>query len=766
MKRFDPQAILERQVKLLQSKDNWTKLQSDGATYQLMEAFAEPIAEVARYGEYLLQEMKWDTCRNFSSVKHMARLVGKKLNRKHSAIGNIIVSHSDPEGISRYAYLGVSNFDIDAQSNYDDLEKDENLTDILYTQSLVPWTDVSTYTIPQGATFKTTSGVNFICAESRSIKSCNKAWSTVSKTAESLQSFKASDGWNYYKYLSVPVVQGTQKTVTLGYSTGEASQTFNVATLDIEAADSYYTKQFLYVEVEDTEGNVTTWSEINHLQLAESVDKVFEINILDDLTGTQIKFGNSINGAIPSQNALIILHYLETQGSEGNVTDLYNFQTEIEGAELPSETTYTNLSLGCQNMWPIIGGKDLETLAEFKENAETAYSKNYEILHTFSELEENINSISPIPLIKTELSTFYSSQTVGSTTISVPTIGITGLSTALIPLNSSEITLFNSTVNNELNDKVLSNKKISYISPNLITIDTSIEIETKTAVSSIVDFATGVEDYLTANYGQASLSNINAYKQVDLLKGVINYNDNIGSIQATSLLTLAATDILYGYVNASNDLYFLFTFEWPKLKVNSTSLTGSCESSYEDGTIIPYIFNININSNACTICFQETSNTENTIIAFEASSYFDSNAEISLYKNSSNAKYVGYECSKEKHVFTLSELKDISNLSTKTSYTYTSSSGDSDVYFYREKSGTLPKQYLAIPASTVAKQLGFTEYSASNIVSIYNALLSSIDSNYSSIKVSLRFVDNTIETSDWNTIMYYDNIGVTVSNPS
>ena len=226
MKRFDTLAVLTRMINQLQSKDQWSNIQKDGATYQLLEALSESPSEIARYGEQLLRELKWDTSRNFSSTKHMAKLVGKKLDRKHSAVGTIVVSHSDLEGSPRYSYIGTENFDIDAESNYDNRELDTSLSDIQYSRALTPWLDTNSYTVPLHAVCYTKTGIEYVCAEKKEIQLWQNYWRDINKTEATRNSFRAAGGWNNYKYLLVPVVQGIEKTVTLGTSDDTASLSF------------------------------------------------------------------------------------------------------------------------------------------------------------------------------------------------------------------------------------------------------------------------------------------------------------------------------------------------------------------------------------------------------------------------------------------------------------------------------------------------------------------------------------------------------------
>lgn len=772
MKRFDSEAILGRMVNVLQSKSNWNRLQADGATYQLLEAIAEPMAELGRYSEYLLQELKWDTSRNFSSAKHMARLVGKKLDRKHSAVGSIIVSHSDPTGVSRYAFLGIDNFSVDSESNYDNLELDSSRSETTYTHALVPWTSVSQYKVPIGAIFNTTSGVSFISAETKSIQTCTVSWDSVNTSFESLNSFRSKDGWNNYKYLTIPVVQGIQKELLIGTSDGTAGQSFLISSIDIEAADNYYTKQFCYIEVEDTEGNVTKWTEIQHLQLATSTETVFELEILDDLSGTAVKFGDGISGAIPASNSRITIHYLETLGTEGNVTELYSFQNEISGAELPSNSGYNNLSIGCQNMWPIIGGKDLETLSEFKANTETAYAKNYEILHTYSELLDAINSISPIPLIKVSTETFYEESQINSTKVLTSKIGITGLSTAMQPLNSSEANLFETVINTELNKKVLSNKYIGYVAPEIVEVNTALEVELKTALQDVTAFETDVSDHLIANFGKNNINPINSYKQADILREALQYSSNIDSIEATSLLTVkaAAENVSYGVLGSQADSYFLFKLTFPKLAQNVYGFEGFCDKSLADGNEVYCVINTSINGYNSTFIVKETTYSENSKYLFEQDTYFSSTTTTYLYENNITelSKYVIKPLLVEKHVFTRNELKDSSNLSFSTTEPFAITNDSKGIWFGVTRTASQPTYYVALSANVVAEYLGYseeitTENSATVLPKIYNNLLSSIDSDSTKISISIEPADKTVN-SLWNTVIYYDNIETIVQD--
>ena len=762
MKRFDPQAIKERGIAKLRTYDKWKNLQKDGAAEQFYEALAEPLAENARYGEYLLQELKWDTCRNTSSAKHMAVLVGKKINRKRSAIGFIIVSHSDPEGSKRYSFLGTDNFDIDRESNYDSGAKDDSLTEDFYMQSLVPWISTISYSIPcsstdmsKRATFTTQSGLVFTCAETKTIKCWQQNWNEIEGSSKNRASFYMSGGWLGYKYLLVPVVQGECRSTVLGTSSGLAGQTFTIATLDIEAADTYYTRQFVKLIETKTDGTEEVWTEIYHLGNASPTEKRFEIDILDDLSGTIIKFGDGINGAIPAEDSTLTLEYLETKGSEGNVYDIFCFQNDVNGADVPSDIPFENFAIGCQNPWPIIGGSDFETFKEFKRNAESAYSNNYEILHTYTELQEKINEISPVPLIKVVTSEFYKETYVNTTKLIKPTIGVSGLSTTMKPLNETEKAIFEETLNESLNSQVLANKAIEYKTPNIIKINSQLNMELKTSVVSNTDFEQGLQENLLALLGRTNIDSIDHYMQSEVLKRALDYSEKIGAIESNDLISIAASGS--DLVTMDNtDFHICLKYEMPELQIDSYSKEGYCNKSLVEGVQHPYLFNVSIGSNHYSFMVEEDDAGENVPQIYQ-SILGDDNYSFYQLNNSKN-KFSLMQLKKYKTTFTNEQITTGLGLSSANE-----ADKVSDVSFYVKRYNRKLIGYLRLPLSSIVSFLGFKNYNGSkaSALKVYNLFKSNLDNDLCSSDFYFVPTDKTIQ-SDWNTIFYYDNIEVEI----
>lgn len=783
MKRGDPESIKGRWLGDLKQKPSYKNIQKDGAIEQFIEASSEPISEAYRYGEMMLMEMKWDTSRNFSSIKHQARLVGKKLGRKHSAVGTIITSHSDTPtdtnlGTARYENLGVSILDIDQESDYDNLIQDVNAPTIA-KQALVPYWSSKPYSIPVGAVYTAKNGLSYVCAERKVIERWSSKWSTIRQSKDLLTEFRASGGWEGYKYLTVPIVQGQQKIAYLGESDNTASQSFVLSTLDIEAADSYYTKQFLYAEVETKDG-VEIWKEVYHLSTVGCTDRYFEVNILDDMSGTEIKFGDGINGAIPPDGAKITLHYLETAGAAGNVYDLYAFNSAIDGVEIPDGL---NISVGCQNMWAIIGGEDLETRAQFKRNAESAYAKNYEIIHTYTEFGRQINLISPVPLLKSRVKSYLKATKVNNSTVYTPTIGVTGLSGNLAKLNVTENAIFNKVINDAINNNIISNKEVCYVAPNILTLNSHVSIELKESVLSEEDYKSDMVNYLQEVVGKYNLDNIEDYQQVTLIRYALEHSKNIAAIDCVDLVTFSDPKVeLIGKANDTErsttyKTHIAFNWTLPNININNFGAEGHCLKNAADGNVCTAIININVCENKFTFAILDnkiTTDGVNPINFINA----DGDTAYELLEPSGSK----YSIKQLKTVKTTFNRKDLRHPDTSLAYDETASStqisyGLTDeeliklgiikdqelvdaTYFSFSPSATGLTATLAIPVNIVASWVGYNQTSEPD--KVLNELQNKLSNNVAKCSVGFEPTDKTMSTDDWNTIWYYDDISCSI----
>lgn len=745
MKRFDPKSITTRWNNWLDEQPDWKARQEGGATDQFLEAAVEPLAEVARYGEHLLREMKWATSKNFSSVKHISRLVGKKLDRKRSAIGTIIVSHSTPPigtaiGEPRYQNLGSTLLDIDQLSEYDDGSLDETKTGS-YVQSLTPWLETSFYTIPVGATFtNSVNGLSYIAAENKTISNFTNKWSRIKRNQSMKDAFYANGGWEGYKYLSVPVVQGVQKSIILTTdSPTDASQSYIIDTLNIEAADSYYTKQFCYLEVIDGV-EVSQWTEVYHLATVDATSKSFEINILDNMTGTEIKFGDGINGAIPPKGSTLILHYLETAGEEGNVQDLYSFDGSISGYELPEGLNY---SIGCQNMWGIFGGKDLETLKEFKSNAETAYEKNYEIMHTYTEFVRRLNEVAPVPILKPKIKSSWITQDISGVKVLTPAIGVTGLNGNLQKLTTVEQNLFNKVTTNKISDNVLSSKYVIYEEPNILKINSRITLELKENVISPDAFTSELEEGLQQKIGKYNLDAIDCYRQVRVIQEALDLSDNIASIDTVDLITLSPSDIALSSNIISSVPYIVFTFELPSTDMNRQSANGYCIKTRTDGNYVNALLNLNIGTLQSSALLLEPSEEI-------PSTYYTMDGDFSLANEGTR---IIETCENTYKTLSRSQISGLENITTDENNEWVKSiTYDSTTFTIK----------IGIPAANFLDYLNLpSNTSNSDILSIIET---KFGKNTASFELAFECPDKTLNLTDWNSVWYYDNIEIEIDS--
>lgn len=383
----------------LRMNSDWALILGNGTVGNLIDTIAESEAELARYSEYELMEKKWKTAMNMSSLQANADLISYKRQLPKSAIGYVVVSHTDEEGNDRLQYYGNYFFDLDATSDYDDIDKDTD-ADTEAKHSLVPWTCDTSYTIPKGTRFIAANGNEYFSTEVVSSKTLKKGISSMS-SAE-LESFYSRGGWKGIKYLKIPVMQGIQKTVSIGQTNSATRfQSFVLPTLDVDAATNEISCNYFSVYVKPTSGGENVYfTEVDRLSMATSIDNVFEKSILKDESGIKIKFGDGISGAIPPEGTLYV-NYVETLGADGNLDAKYQINTMVlpTGYTLkdPRSGTYSTF-LSCTNTTAIQGGKDIEDISDFRDNAPTSYLKSYTIATNKAYLNA-IEKYSPLNLL-------------------------------------------------------------------------------------------------------------------------------------------------------------------------------------------------------------------------------------------------------------------------------------------------------------------------------------------------------------------------------
>lgn len=375
-KRFTYDAIKARlKDRIVMNSDSATIL-DDGTFTNLLDVFCEGLSEIARYLEYRSLENKWQTAHDITSLQTMGNLIGRKRQRAKSAIGYVIVSHTDLEGVERLSNYGSTFFDLDENSDYDNIEKETN-ANYIKKSALVPWTNPNVYEVPKGTIFTASNGTQFISTKTVKTRILNNAWNIIKNNELKLQDFYKAGGWDGIKYLKIPVIQGVQREQVLGTIDGSRFQSFSFPAANVENASNLTSKDYFYVEViPPNSTKPEKWVEVQKIRQAEPYDKVYEVKLSDNGQNIIIKFGDGFSGKLPVKDSQVVVHYLETKGSAGNIEQKFqiNTMTFPTGTKMIDPRNNIESSfLSCTNITSIMGGKDIEDEDEFKTNAPLAY---------------------------------------------------------------------------------------------------------------------------------------------------------------------------------------------------------------------------------------------------------------------------------------------------------------------------------------------------------------------------------------------------------
>ena len=488
MKRFDFSSIKSRIFKRLRISTIWSKILGDGTIGNLIDAIAESFAELARYMEYLLGEKKWLTARNISSIEQNAKLIGYRRQLPQSAIGYILVSHTDENGKDRLANLGQIFFDINAKSDFDDISQDTDAS-TEEKAALVPWVNDDIYTVPKGTRFIASNNVEFFSIANVSSRTFKNGWTTINNSDSLLSSFYENGAWNGIKYLKIPVIQGIQKTVSLGTTTGTRNECFIIPSVNVEAAANAISAEFFNVTIKSGDKS-TTYVEIMDINAAGPEDCVFEKSILKDESGVKLKFGNGVNGKIPESGGIVYVNYIETLGSEGNIDGQYQINTMVPTTAITDPRTGTQQTfLSCTNIAAIQGGKDIEDVDDIRVNAPASYIKNYTI-STEENLYDFIMKRSPLNLLncniystENEISDIQYSESETSITDVVKEINNYINISALLSngdiIDEDDVEdTFMLPLKKSLNDIKCPNDYYRYVAPNKIELAVSVKVKT------------------------------------------------------------------------------------------------------------------------------------------------------------------------------------------------------------------------------------------------------------------------------------------------
>lgn len=593
MKRFDSESVKARLIDRLRLSEDWALMLADGTISNLLDSISEGENELARYMEFLYLEKKWKTAQNFSSLEAQGDLLSYKRQLPQSAIGTVIVSHTDVDGQNRLANYGRYFFDINAISDYDDLSKDPNGT-LEEKKSLVPWTNSTPYTIPKGTRFIASNGTEFVSTQAVTSKALLKPWSQISGNEQEKDTFFKSGGWNGIKYLKVPVIQGIVKRTSLGITSSRRFESFVLNSVEVDAAVNSISQDYFKVHLVDPRTNTDeVWVEIDSIKRANAYDKVFEKSILKDGRGIKLKFGDGISGKLPPNGFTVEIEYLETKGAAGNIDSKYSIQTMVfpKGYTQVDPRTNTNTTfLACTNISAIQGGRDIEQLSEFKVNAPKSYLKSYTTA-TVDKYVEMIKKYSPLNLLhvkvypKKDITAFqvnsgvenwkdrvFNYVDVVSNNLNLTTVLSNG---EVIDENEAEEALLQPLMLS-LNGQISQNDTFTYVKPNLIEICPSVKVRSsdlsisETEIYELVKTAFAMEYDI---YNQEFQEPLYYSKLVELAK-LFPFSDSVSILNEA----VATVDYEHAYIEefgaSTKDYLIKIPFYFDKFFNSSQVLKG------------------------------------------------------------------------------------------------------------------------------------------------------------------------------------------------
>ena len=571
---------------------DWALLSENGTIQALFGTFSDGLAEISRYMEYLLAEKKWNAAQNLSSLMTMAPLIAYKAHRPRSAIGVIIVSHTDPQGTSRLPNFGRTFFGLDDQSNFDDISEDPDPQVLSRTQALVPWTFPKGYTVIEGTVFPASNGYQYIATTNVASRTLKEAWSNISSDPTKLEDFYQQGGWSGIKYLEIPVIQGKIQSYDLGMAQGTKFESFLLPVNNCEDASNNISRQFLkyFVNTTNDPNQKVEWFQTDNILLAGPIDQVFEAVNLPDLSGVLFKTGDGVTGATLPPGAKITMEYLQTAGSLGNLDTKYQITGIIppnNGSIIDPRTGAVSKFLQASNINSILGGSDADNISTLRETAPSSYLDSYAIA-TIGAYESQIKTYSQVGLNKVKVFP----GTIASSDQKYSTVNVTAISSDGTALANGQATLVGP-VAQAMADLMSPTDVLTYIDPNIISLALGVVVSTTSTDTSESEIVAMEQQLLLDNFSifAADFKSIFRDSEFNFLAKSFAFADDVETLLealadtplSNITLTIDSGNVLPTLVNIP------FTFD----KVYGETPLSSGFQSYKENT--PYIFRIELN---------------------------------------------------------------------------------------------------------------------------------------------------------------------------
>jgi uncharacterized phage protein gp47/JayE len=241
---------------------------------------------------------------------------------------------------------------------------------------------------------------------------------------------------------TVPVTQGVTRTqVNVGTSSGLPVQEFRLP--DVPVING--TVQ-VFVDDVDT---LTEWTYITYLVDADPADRVFT-TFLDDSGATWIRFGDNLNGAIPTNQLTIYATYRVGGGAIGNVNA--GVVNALSASNLPGVTIAQDTDGGAISS-AMTGGADPETNDQIRANAPRIF-RTQDRCVTLQDFSDLALTIPGIVRANAVASTY--------TSVSVYVIGSDGGQPSATNLQN---------VQNTLQSKALAGATVTVAGPNVVGVN-------------------------------------------------------------------------------------------------------------------------------------------------------------------------------------------------------------------------------------------------------------------------------------------------------
>jgi len=438
MKSFAVNDIKYRMLLKLKENSYWSKIAQDSSIDSLLSVICEGISENDRYFEYNSRERTWDYAQNMSSILGQTSFFGYKPRRKVSAIGDVYISHD----IELLSLLGVSG--LSTLTTYSGADLPVSFGKVL--PSTIPFSNTQSITYTSGNT-----------------------------------------------YAMLPCIQGTTQTISTSdqKTIGLPFETIRINVNSIEAALDDISSAFFSVTLTLPDTTVIVFSEVENILIAGEDDWAYEVtNVFtagtSELECIELKFGNNVSGRMLPANCIVSCTFLDTLGESGNVSTVGELSGTI------SLGTGENV-LYFKNLAPLVGGKDIESIAEIKANAPIHYLLDGAVISQ----DQYIKNIENIPYIN-KASVYEGIFTDPITSLLRNAIMYTAIT---ILGKAPEASSFELDVNLRLLGKKAPLDFLVYVPPNLIGLEINYQANIASSkFSNVSQVISDIKDILFARY--------------------------------------------------------------------------------------------------------------------------------------------------------------------------------------------------------------------------------------------------------------------------